>query len=55
MNGNGQQEQIEIPADVVCNYLAQRIGQLTVELEMARATIAYLTSAPVAPPVPSEP
>ena len=54
MNGQSpDQPAVEIPAEAVVGHLVQRIAQISAELELARATIAYLTTAPDAYPAPT--
>lgn len=45
-NGTQQPQAVEVPADALVGFLVNRIAQITAELELARATIAYLTTAP---------
>jgi hypothetical protein len=50
---NEQQQPVEIPAESIVNYLLNRVAQLTVELELSRATVSYLTTAPDTVPAPA--
>lgn len=53
MSLNGEPVPVEIPAEAIVGHLIQRLAQLSAELELARATIAYLTTASDTMPAPT--